>query len=87
MSIVEDLKKALQDVLAPDVRATVEGLNALREEVKAVEARVERTSLERHTELLRAIDSAKKEVLLSVEVTNLTREVTALRERVKEQPQ
>ncbi len=35
MSIVGDLRQPLQDVVAPDLKAVVAGLNALRDEVRS----------------------------------------------------
>jgi hypothetical protein len=35
MSAVADLRQALQDVVAPDLKAVVAGLNALRDEVRS----------------------------------------------------
>ena len=59
MSVVEDVRKGIQDVLAPDIKAIDARLTALDAAVKAGFASAERVAAARHELILAELKTAK----------------------------
>lgn len=80
MSVVKDLREALQDVIAPDLKAVVRGLTDLKEQMQADNAllRQEITAVEQRTaERISASELRTSERIARVydriEIADLTR--------------
>lgn len=86
MSIVADLKQALQDVLAPEIRANTQAiadlqltLAAIRNDIAASEQRTQSAVQASEVRMLESIKAAKTEMLLQLQVSMLTRQVEELK--------
>jgi D-Tyr-tRNAtyr deacylase len=71
MSVVDDVRKGFQDFVAPEMSGLKEGLNGVKEAVQSL--RVDLSDTEKR--LLAAIESAKKEILLTVQVSMMAEKI------------
>jgi hypothetical protein len=83
MSVIDDLRKVLQDMIAPDLGVLKEGLQHLKEgqqqmhaefkegqqQIRADFKDLQASSLATETRLQRSIEAAKAEVLLTMRVS------------------
>ncbi len=82
MSVVGDVRKVIQDLVSPDVRAVAAGLGDLKETVQVM--RTEMQEMEKR--LVVSISLAKTEILLTVrnaELTEKLAEMTLAYDRLK----
>ena len=82
MSVVEDLRKVLQDFLAPEMREVKARLDGIDKRLDQVDSRfdqVERRASERHTEILDAIRASDARMDRRVETIV---DFTQIREKV-----
>ena len=82
MSVVGDVRKVIQDLVSPDVRAVAAGLGDLKEAVQVM--RTEMQEMEKR--LVVSISLAKTEILLTVrnaELTEKLAEMTLAYDRLK----
>lgn len=74
VSVVEDVRKVIQDLISPDVRAIAIGLGDLKKTVQG--NRLEMLEMEKR--LLGAISSARNEILLTVRNAELTEKLAEM---------
>ena len=90
MSVVADLRQALQDVVAPDLKAGVAGLSALRDEVRDSNALLreelvaaEKRSSERLEKAESRLSERLERVYDAVKIADLTRRNAELEEQLR----
>ncbi len=82
MSIVADLREALQDVVTPDLKAVVRGLADLKEEVRSSNALLREEMQSGSALLRREVEQAREESNRNIEL--LRREIEQSREQARE---
>ena len=75
MSVVDDVRKGFQDFVAPEMGGLKEGLQGVKEQVQVLRSELRSDLAETQKRLLTAIESSKKEILLTVQVSSLSEKV------------
>ena len=88
MSAIEDVRKAMQDFLAPELRGLAAKLDALAETQKETRDELKEGQREMEVRLLREIKAAEERLSLKLEVAQLTVRNAELQQRLaaKESP-
>ena len=87
MSMVADLREALQDVIAPDLKAVVRGLNDLKEEVRNSNALLREEMQSSNVLMRREIEQSREEARANTTLLreDMRQQIVLLREDTQRQ--